>query len=57
MVASVNDDVALNRGEDQEQQLTRIGSVEIEVPNEVKKIKVANLTYYIQCFLLYYDFN
>jgi hypothetical protein len=52
MVASVNDDVALNRGEDQEQQLTRIGSVEIEVPNEVKKIKVANLTYYIQCFLL-----
>jgi hypothetical protein len=35
----VNDDVALNRGEDQEQQVTHIRSMEIEVPNEVKKSK------------------
>jgi hypothetical protein len=33
----MNDDVASSRGEDQEQQITHIGSVEIEVPNEVKK--------------------
>jgi hypothetical protein len=28
----MNDDVASSRGEDQEQQITHIGSVEIEVP-------------------------
>jgi hypothetical protein len=32
----VNDAAAFNRGEDQEQQVTHIGSGEIEVPNEVK---------------------
>jgi hypothetical protein len=35
----MNDDDAFNRGEDQEQQVTHNGSVEIDVPNEVKRPK------------------
>jgi hypothetical protein len=35
----MDDDVAFNLGEDQEQQVTHNGSVEIDVPEEVKKSK------------------
>jgi hypothetical protein len=42
----MDDDVAFNRGEDKE-QVTHNGPVQIDVPEEVKKIKVTNLTYYI----------
>jgi hypothetical protein len=35
----MDDDVAFNRGEDQEQQVTHNGPVQIDVPQEVKKSK------------------
>jgi hypothetical protein len=48
----MNHDVASDRGEDQEQEITHIESVEIEVPNEVKKRRT-NLTFniYIFCYV------